>query len=65
MRLLQCIGEIEMMQKQITQTEEAMEKALEQTGLKKYLHSIPRVGIVTAATLRDIMGLAGGLKIGF
>ena len=56
MRLSQCIGEIEFLQKQITQTEEAMEKALEQTGLNKYLLSIPGVGIVTAATFLGEVG---------
>lgn len=48
-KLTSCLDEIEFYQAKLKETEEAMDKYLNQTGLGKYLLSIPGVGIVTAA----------------
>jgi len=48
-QLLQLVEEIELIQKQLRTTEALMAKTLEETGLGKYLTSIPGVGTVSAA----------------
>jgi transposase len=56
LRLTQCLEEIFFWQKQLLQTEAAMEKALAKTGLAEYLLSIPGIGIVTAASFLGEVG---------
>lgn len=56
LRLTQCLEEIFFWQKQLTQTEAAMEKALAKTGLAEYLLSIPGIGVVTAASFLGEVG---------
>ncbi len=49
LKLTLLIGELELMEKQLDQLEQAMEQALTNTGLQEIILSIPGVGIITAA----------------
>jgi transposase len=50
LKLTLLIGELELMEKQLDQLEQAMEQALTKTGFKEIILSIPGVGIITAAS---------------
>jgi len=56
LRLGQVLAEIRFWQGQLTQTEEAMARALQATGMGAYLLSIPGVGVVTAAVFLSEVG---------
>ena len=49
LRLTLLIQELELLEKQLDQLEQAMEQALTHTGFKEMILSIPGVGIITAA----------------
>ena len=55
-RIKQYMSELEMMEKQLTQIEEEMKKALEKTGLSEYLLSIPGSGVVSMASVLGELG---------
>lgn len=59
LRLRQFLEEVAFWQAQLTETETAMAKALQETGLAPYLLSVPGVGYVTAASF---LGEVGDLK---
>jgi len=50
LKLTLLIQELELMEKQLDQIEQAMEQALTLTGFKEIILSIPGVGIITAAS---------------
>jgi transposase len=50
LKLTLLIEELELMEKQLDQLETAMEQALNNTGFKEIILSIPGVGIITAAS---------------
>lgn len=56
LRLKQILAEIRFWQGMLTQTEEAMARLLEATGVGEYLLSIPGVGVVTAAVFLGEVG---------
>lgn len=55
-RIRQYMEELEVIENQLKQAEEEMEKALEKTGLSEYLLSIPGAGVVSVASVLGEMG---------
>jgi len=55
-RLSSLLREFEFYQKEIEQTEIAMEKALKETGLAEYILSVKGIGVVTAASFLGEIG---------
>jgi len=56
LKLEQLIEELELLTTQLNQIEDAMEKALNETGYKEVILGIPGIGIVTAASLLGEIG---------
>lgn len=55
-RIRQYMEELEVIENQLRQAEEEMEKALKKTGLSEYLLSIPGAGVVSVASVLGEMG---------